>query len=154
VGVVDDGEFREFVLEAEPRLRRALIAAYGTERGREAVAEALAYAWEHWPKVIAMDNPVGYLYRVGRSRTRSRQVRPLFQRADNSEPAVEPKLPGALERLSERQRVAVVLVHAYGWTLREVAELTGVRISTVQTHVERGLRHLQRELGGPNDAAA
>jgi RNA polymerase sigma factor (sigma-70 family) len=95
-----------------------------------------------------MDNPVGYLYRVGRSRTRSRQVRPLFQRADNAEPAVEPKLPAALERLSERQRVAVVLVHAYGWTLREVAELTGVRISTVQTHVERGLRHLQRELGG------
>jgi hypothetical protein len=27
--------------------RRALVAAYGSRRGREAAAEALAYAWEH-----------------------------------------------------------------------------------------------------------
>ena len=154
MGVVDDGEFREFVLGAEPRLRRALVAAYGIERGREAVAEALAFAWEHWPEVIAMDNPAGYLYRVGQSRTRSRRVRPLFQRADHHEPAVEPGLPGALARLSKRQRVAVVLVHGYGWTLREVAELTGARISTVQTHAERGLRHLKDELEGGEVAAS
>ena len=39
--------FETFFAETEPRLRRALVAAYGPERGRDAAAEALAYAWEH-----------------------------------------------------------------------------------------------------------
>lgn len=82
MSVEDDGEFRAFVLATEPRLRRALTAAYGTERGREATAEALALAWEKWPKVRAMKNPAGYLYRAGQSRTRTRRVRVLFERGD------------------------------------------------------------------------
>jgi DNA-directed RNA polymerase specialized sigma24 family protein len=143
---VDECEFEEFVLATEPRLRRALVAAYGTDRGREAVAEALAYAWEHWSRVRAMDNPAGYLYRVGQSRTRQRRTRLIFERAATVEPGIEPRLPALLGLLSARQRVAVVLVHAYGWTLREVADLTGTRVSTVQTHLERGLRRLRAGL--------
>jgi hypothetical protein len=64
-----------FFAEAEPRLRRAFVAAYGTQRGYEATAEALAYGWEHWRRIRSLDNPLGYLYRVGQSRTRPR--RPL-----------------------------------------------------------------------------
>ena len=154
MGVVEDGEFREFVLATEPRLRRALIAAYGTERGREAVAEALAFAWEHWSKVQAMKNPAGYLYRVGQSHTRPRRTRPVFERSDAHDPVIEPRLPEALGALSARQRVAVVLIHGYGWTLREVAELTGTRISTVQSHAERGLHRLRAAIGGTDDATA
>jgi predicted RNA polymerase sigma factor len=64
--------FTEFFREAEPRLRRALAAAAGIEAGREATAEALAYGWEHWDRVGSMENPAGYLYRVGRSKARKR----------------------------------------------------------------------------------
>jgi hypothetical protein len=71
--VRDDDGFEDFFAVAEPRLRRALVAAYGIERGREAAAEALAYGWEHWSKVRAMKNPTGYLYRVGQSRSRARK---------------------------------------------------------------------------------
>ena len=35
--------FTEFVRRLEPGLRRALTAAYGSDIGREAAAEALAY---------------------------------------------------------------------------------------------------------------
>jgi DNA-directed RNA polymerase specialized sigma24 family protein len=128
-----------------------LVAAYGTERGREAAAEALAFAWEHWPMVRSMKNPAGYLYRVGQSHTRPRRVRPVFGRADIQDSTTEPRLPTALGELSERQRVAVVLVHGYGWTLREVAELTGTRVTTVQSHVERGLRRLQSMIGSGDE---
>jgi RNA polymerase sigma factor (sigma-70 family) len=51
-----------------------------------------------------------------------------------------------LAQLSDRQRVAVVLVHGFGWTLREVAELTGTKITTVQNHLERGLARLRSGL--------
>ena len=139
--------FDEFVSRAEPVLRRALVARYGHERGREAAAEALAYAWEHWEDVSTMSNPAGYLYRVGQSRTRPRRQRVLFDRRYAEEPLVEPGLPDALAALSPKQRVAVVLVHGFGMTLREVAEVTGLGVTTVQTHMERGLRRLRKALG-------
>jgi len=107
-------EFSQFVERTEPRLRRALVAAYGSERGREATAEALAYAWEHWDAMQEITNQIAYLYRVGQSRTRLRRSRPLFVRSQDPEPWFEPNLVVALERLTESQRTAVVLVHGFG----------------------------------------
>jgi DNA-directed RNA polymerase specialized sigma24 family protein len=56
--------FTRFVREAGPRLKQCLIAALGGEAGREATAEALAWAWEHWPRLQTMEDPAGYLYRL------------------------------------------------------------------------------------------
>jgi RNA polymerase sigma-70 factor (ECF subfamily) len=144
----DRTQFSAFVAEVEPRLRRALVAAYGPERGRDAAAEALAYAWQHWTEVSTMANPAGYLYRVGQSRTRPRKQPVVFPPRPEGDPAwVEPELLTSIGLLTEAQRVAVVLVHAYGWTHVEVAELTGVSASSVQTHLGRGLAKLRRSLG-------
>ena len=60
-------DFEAFVFANEPTLHRALVAAYGYEDGREAAAEAFAYAWEHWTRVRDMPNAVGYLFRVDRT---------------------------------------------------------------------------------------
>jgi RNA polymerase sigma-70 factor (ECF subfamily) len=139
-------EFEAFVAKVEPDLRRALFAVLGAERGREATAEALAWAWEHWARTKRLDNPTGYLFRVGQSRSRPRKQRPVFVRSEWSDPVVEPRLGDALADLSEGQRTAVVLVHGFGWTMREVAELNGISVSTVQTHLERGLKNLREAL--------
>jgi DNA-directed RNA polymerase specialized sigma24 family protein len=145
VGVVTG--FETFFAEAEPRLRRALVARYGHHRGREATADALAWGFEHWDRLRAMENPSGYLYRVGCTKARGRR-RVLFDAPTTpGEPEVEPELASALTRLSANQRTAVVLVKGYGWELHEVAELTGRSVSTVNTHVRRGLAKLRTELG-------
>jgi DNA-directed RNA polymerase specialized sigma24 family protein len=144
--------FEAFFAEAEPRLRRALVARFGVERGREATAEALAWAYEHWSEVQEMDNPIGYLYRVGQSRTRPRRtiapMRVVSAGQVDAAPIapVDPELWAAMWSLSAAQRQAVVLVHAYGWTLREVAELTETSVSTVGTHLRRGLVRLRATL--------
>ena len=143
----DDTGFRLFVGFAEPRLRRGLMAAYGADRGREATAEALAVAWERWDEVRVMANPVGYLYRVGQSRTRGRKEPTVFARPAETEAWVEPALPKALGELPERQRVVVYLVHAFGFRVNEVATLLELRESTVRTHLHRGLASLRRSLG-------
>lgn len=148
-----DQGFDDFFREVEPKVRAALCAAYGVEVGSEAAAEAIAYGWEAWERVSRMENPAGYLYRVGRDRARRSKVRqgrslPLFQGVVHLEGEwFEPGLPGALARLSERQRSAVILRHGYGWTLAEVAELLGIGVPTVQKHTERGMERLRRELG-------
>lgn len=124
------------------------MAAYGIDRGREATAEALAYAWEHWPALRELDNPAGYLYRVGQSRSRPRRVPRIAASDDRRDlPWVEPKLLDALTALTEPQRVAVVLAKGHEWQLHEIASLTGVSVSTVQTHLERGLAKLRLALG-------
>jgi DNA-directed RNA polymerase specialized sigma24 family protein len=143
-----ESQFTEFVARNEPTLRRAFVAAYGGQRGREATAEAMAFAWENWDRLSEVGNVAGYLYRVGQSRTRHR--RPPFDLVPShpEEAQFEPGLLPALASLSLRQRTAVVLVHGFGWTLREVAELTGVKVTTVQNHLERGLAKLRRHLEG------
>jgi RNA polymerase sigma-70 factor (ECF subfamily) len=144
---VDRGAaFSAFMAEVEPRLRRALVALRGREDGRDATAEALAWAWEHWAEVQLMENPAGYLYRVGQSRSRRRAtVRPERPPVQH-QPDVEPGLGPALARLSEHQRTAVVLVHGCGWSYQEVADAIGVSKSSIGTHVARGMARLREEL--------
>ena len=142
----DEAGFRAFVAHAEPRLRRGLMASYGSDRGREATAEALAVAWEQWDKVRQMANPVGYLFRVGQSRTRSRKQPNLFARPEHAEVWIEPGLPKALGDLSQRQRVVVYLIHGYGLPVHDVAQLLQLRETSVRTHLRRGLSSLRRSL--------
>jgi DNA-directed RNA polymerase specialized sigma24 family protein len=142
--------FVEFVETNESRLRHALTAALGFETGREAAAEALAFGWEHWEKVRAMANPVGYLYVVGRRKGRGlvSYSRPVFPPIpDDRTPWFEPGLPAALAALPEKERIVLLLLHGYGWHMSEVAETLGVSKSTVQTHAERGMRKLRHQLG-------
>lgn len=138
--------FADWYSRYEPRLLLALTAAYGPERGREAAAEAMAWAWEHRERLEELVSPVGFLYRVGQSRTRLRRIRVLHGRPQWAEPWFEPHLGRALADLSEKQRIAVVLIHGYGWTLAEVGEMLGVKVTTVQNHLERGLSRLQNLL--------
>ena len=98
--------FDRFIRDAEPRLRRALVAAYGPEAGREATVDALGWAWTHWDRVEEMTNPVGYLYRVGQ--TEARRGRRLHRSSIEVEPPsqsnlpwVEPALEPALAALTE-----------------------------------------------------
>jgi len=149
-GLKPEESFEDFFARAEPRLRAALTSLYGGELGREATAEAMAWSYEHWDRLRGMDNPFGYLYRVGQSRTRRlRRPQPVASIAVPVVPMpdVDPRLVGALASLPERQRVSVVLVHGFDWSHAEVATLLGVSSSTVATHVGRALVRLRIALG-------
>jgi DNA-directed RNA polymerase specialized sigma24 family protein len=143
--------FTEFARVAEPRLRLALGAAFGFDLAQEATADAMAFAWEHWDRVMRSDNPVGYVFGVGRNRARrslSRRRAPFLPPVSSSEiPWVEPGLPAALGRLSARQREVIMLLHCFEWTLSEVSDLLGLSRGTVQIHERRGLARLRRDLG-------
>ena len=159
--IIEDGDarngFAAFDAEREPELRRALVAAFGPEVGREAAAEALARAWQRWDRVSGMANPAGYVFAIGRNAARRRLRRDrrgrVLERAQahadvtGPAPVGEPRLAGALDRLSERQRAAVLLVHGHGYTLPEAATAMGCSPSTVRNHLERGIARLRADLG-------
>jgi DNA-directed RNA polymerase specialized sigma24 family protein len=144
-------DFERFVAEVEPRLRRALVAGFGVVAGRQAAADALAWAWQNWDRVCEIESPIGYLYRVGRTlaiRSEARDV-PVAEPASGGagpDDSFEPGLAPALANLSEAQRCSVVLVVGFGYTLRQAAELLGVTASTVHRDCERALARLRSEL--------
>jgi len=141
--------FAEFVSENERAIRQSLTGALGVDPGREATAEALAYGWEHRDRLRGMDNPAGYLYRVGlnwgrRVAGRKTVLFPADSRGEFE--WVEPGLSAALADLSEKQRLVVYLVHGHDWSFSEVAELLGISKGSVQKHMERGMTRLRRQL--------
>jgi RNA polymerase sigma factor (sigma-70 family) len=156
-------EFDDLVREIEPMLRRALVAVYGADLGREATAEALAWAWEHRGRMTKTDNPTGYLFRVGSTHAkrhlgRARRIDLIpsidlsnrLDRIDLTGPSPRPASPGAaleladlLAQMPERQRVAVLLVHGHGHTLAETADVLGCSVSSVRVHADRGLAKLR-----------
>jgi DNA-directed RNA polymerase specialized sigma24 family protein len=95
-----------------------------------------------------MEQPVGYLFRVGRSAAKKYRRAPVVvdPPPDASLPWVEPGLVPELRRLSDRQRTAVVLRHSFGCTYDEISRVMGVSIPTVQKHVERALAKLRHTL--------
>jgi len=145
-----DTSFTEWATEAEPKVRQSLTAAFGVQVGRDAAAEALAMAWERWDQVSVMENSIGYVYGIGRNKARRMKTRrqPMFVEVpEQLLPNVEPALPAAVADLPERQRITVTLIHGYGWTMSEVADLLGTKKTTVQNHAERGLTKLRNALG-------
>lgn len=142
-------DFEAFFAQRGADLRRALTARYGVEVGAEVMADVVALAWERWSTIAVMENPVGYLFRAGQSAARRYRPRPVQLTVIPAQepPEFDPRLPRLLEQLSDRQRVAVVLVCVYDWTYPSAAEVLGISESAVRTHVRRGLAALRRELG-------
>jgi hypothetical protein len=96
-----------------------------------------------------MSNPLGFLYGVSQSKARrySRwSKRTTFPSRFPDLVHEDPQLHDTLQMLgvlTPDQRACVLLVHGFGWTYIEVAELLGMKRSEVNNHVHRGLTHLR-----------
>jgi len=136
----------EFLAGADVTLRRALVARYGFDVGSDAAADAVAWAVEHWGQVLEMENALGYLYRVGQTSAR-RQFRSHRPDVVVAQPfadrVVDIDLQRALMGLRVEQRVAVLMVHGFGYRYRDVAEVLDTTVSNVTNHVTRGLARLR-----------
>ncbi len=145
--VTTEEDFDVFVTRTQPQLERALAGHLPAPMVGDAVAEALAYAWEHRDRVLPMANPVGYLYRVAQSKSRRRKQGLLPWTSDDDIPDIEPGLPAALAALSPKQSQAIWLVLAAGMTHVEAGAAMDISASTVANHLERGMARLRTELG-------
>lgn len=143
-------DFESFFVESERSVRRALVARYGAELGREAAAEAFVVAWNSWGKVRTVESRAGYVYRIGERWAARQSGKPdpaekLFP-VDVIDSYEDIELAKALQQLSARQRQAVALVSGLGMSHREAAEFMGCARSSVQNHVERGMARLRESL--------
>jgi RNA polymerase sigma factor (sigma-70 family) len=139
----------EYLAMARPLLERAFVARFGVRDGMEAASDAIEYALTNWERVSVMDNPTGYLFKVGHGKAnrairRSRRMTALAAEPITLDRPLDLDLQQALLRLPWEQRVAVVLVHAHGHSYASAAELLDIPVSTITNHVQRGMTQLRK----------
>lgn len=176
-----EARFERFCVEEHAAMANALGWALGNhDLGREATDEAFARAYERWSSVAAMDNPAGWVYRVGLNWGRRRiwrrnKERQLLSSVDLDEQIVsagdgtgiDHDLAEALATLPLKFRAVIVLRHLLGYSERDTAEALGISPGTAKSRMSRGLLRLRAELekgnhdtenahsgSGPNDPAA
>ena len=77
VETVERRQFHDFYRATRDRVGRALaLTLRDGDLAAECVDEAMARAYQRWSSVQTMDNPAGWVYRVGLNVARSRLRRP------------------------------------------------------------------------------
>jgi len=139
-------------------LRAVGFSVGDRDLARECVDEAMTRAYERWDSVAGMDRPAGWVYRVAINQARSRgRRRSLEERrrppADGpalpADSVADPALAKALADLPLDMRSVIVLRFYLDWSVEDVARALGVAKGTVKSRLHRGLRRLERDLGGP-----
>jgi RNA polymerase sigma-70 factor, ECF subfamily len=155
--MTDHAGFEEFYSGTVRRVTAQVFAMLGDlSESEDAVAEAYAKAWQHWPSVSGMNDPVAWVrtvaYRQKVSAWRSATRRVAAYRRHGAQPDVPALGPDhvalveAMRRIPEAQRRAVVLFHLVGLTVEEVAAETGAPVGTVKARLSRGRKALALHL--------
>jgi RNA polymerase sigma factor (sigma-70 family) len=135
--------FEEFFRAEQLRLHGVLFAITGSKAEAEDIAQdACLKVWERWDRVSQMDDPAGYLHRtaINSFRDRSRRLVLAMRRLVRILPppdevdAVVARSDAAslLGWLTPRQRAAIVLTEALGYSAEEAGKLLGIKGSTVR----------------------
>jgi RNA polymerase sigma-70 factor (ECF subfamily) len=153
VGVEHGARLERLYREQGGRMWRAALAFAGdAEVASDAVAEAFAQALARGEAIRDAERWVWRtIFRIAAGELKERRRSVPFEEEGvymMEEPARE--LVAALARMSERQRSAVVLHHAVGYPVREVAAILGSTPAAVKVHLMRGRRRLRDLLGDPD----
>ena len=155
MGVQRGHDLERLYREEGARMWHAVLAFAGDpEVASDAVAEAFAQALRRGD---AIRDPERWIwrtvFRVAAGQLHERRRDDRFEDEGSyelEEPARE--LVAALARLSPKQRAAVVLHHAVGYPLNEVAAILGSTTGAVKVHLHRGRRRLRELLEEEDDA--
>ena len=134
--------FEEFFQAEKERLLRILCVITGSRFEAEDLAqEAFTRLYERWEAVRQMEDPAGYLHRTAMNqfRNRYRRAARALKRAVGFAPELDVFKPvedrdvvaHALGSLTPRQRAALVLTEALGYSGEEAGGLLGIKASTV-----------------------
>jgi RNA polymerase sigma factor (sigma-70 family) len=146
--------FEAFFEDEKDRLLRILSVITGSRAEAEDLAqEAFTKVFERWDRVAVMEEPAGYLHRTAMNlfRNQYRRARVAVGRAVGLGPGrdvfedIEDRdaATRALGTLTPRQRAAIVLTEALGYSGEEAGQLLGIKASTVYalTHQARAALH-------------
>jgi RNA polymerase sigma factor, sigma-70 family len=147
--------FEDFYRAQADRVYRALVLTVGdAELARDATAEAMARAYARWSHVSRVDNPGGWVYRVGLNwaTSRWRRRRREHPLPADLDPAATPvdleavTVLAALRRLDTRSRAVVVCRVLLDMSTAQTAAALDIAEGTVKSRLARALATLRASL--------
>lgn len=127
----------------------------------ELAQEAFIRAFERWPSVSRHPSPTAWILRVtlnlAISETRRKSHPPAAEThtAHDGEVVSAIVVRDGLNKLSEKQREAIVLRYICGCEEAEIAGAMGISTGSVKTHLSRGRQRLSELIGrDPEDLLA
>ena len=153
--------FDAFFQEQHERLFKALYFVTGNRHdAEELMQDAFLRLWERWEDIGTIEDPTGYLFRVGlngfRMRRRRagmalRKVIPVVERRDDYlEAEMRADVRALLLGVPPRQRAALLLVDLPGYPAEQAARILRVRPSTVRALASKGRTALRASEGAPD----
>ena len=128
-------------------VRLAYTLLGSNAEAEEIVQDSLLEVYRRWHEIR---KPGAYLRCAVVSRCRSalqrRRTRPAEPHEEPSVSAEANELRDVLARLSDEQRLVVVLRYYGGYSSADVAAMLQVPASTVRSHLRRGLTAIKKEL--------
>jgi RNA polymerase sigma factor (sigma-70 family) len=155
--VADRVGFEGFYRENHARVVRACaLVTLDREAAEDIAAEAFARLWARWGRIDDGDHAGGYVFKTAMrlcrrrgSRFRRETSAPIRDQLGTDEirrAVLRADVFDALATLPLRQRQCVVLRDWAGVPTRELADMLGLRDSTVRVHLARGRASLRRRL--------
>jgi RNA polymerase sigma-70 factor (ECF subfamily) len=145
-----------FEIEHRALFRALYLITGDVQDAEELMQDAFLKVWERWDRVSRMENPGGYLARVAinGARSRIRRLKVAAKRAIAPVEAEDPfaaadlhdELVRALARLSQRQRMALVLTDLMELSADEAATILNVKAPTVRSLASQARLALRTEL--------
>ena len=142
--------FEAFYDENYDAVRRSLYAAFrDAHLAEEAAQESFTRAYMHWRRVSQMDRPDGWVYVVAvrvAARRRPSVAIPetrVSERDIADAVVTQETLRSAIDRLPERQRLAIVLRYLADLPVVDVAAAMGCAAGTVKSTLHAALARLQ-----------
>jgi RNA polymerase sigma factor (sigma-70 family) len=164
-GASMDGErvtFEVFFEDQKERLLRVLSIITGSRAEAEDLAqEAFTRVFERWETVSGMEDRAGYLHRTAMNlfRNQYRRARVALGRTVRLGPEQDVFKPvddrdaaaRALGALTPRQRAALVLTEALGYSGEETGRLLGIKASTVWALTHQARAALRQDVEATDD---
>jgi RNA polymerase sigma factor (sigma-70 family) len=156
--LAETASFSGFVTENQDRLFGSLCLMTGNRDEAEEIAqEAFVRVLERWDRVQRLDDPTGYLFVTALNvfRRRLRRAGFAFRRSigvasgEDAFAAVEDRavVLGALARVPQDQRAALVVTALLGYSSEEAGRMLGARPSTVRARATRARAALRDLIG-------
>jgi RNA polymerase sigma-70 factor (sigma-E family) len=162
----DEDRFTDFVrVHSASLFRTAYLMSGDYQRAEDLLQTTLVRLYQRWPRVDAMERPVGYARKVLVSQAiswwrRRSSHESLLQVRDEpvwagrvDEVAEHHRVWQAVLTLPPRQRAVTVLRYYEDLTEAQIAETLGMAPGTVKSHSHAASRRLAELLGEPSEPA-
>jgi RNA polymerase sigma factor (sigma-70 family) len=144
--------FEDLFISAFAKVRAASARITGPDIAEDLAVEAFARAFARWERVSTMASPEGWVIRVATNlaldevRRKKALLPAIVVRDAPADIVARDDVVTAMRSLTRRQQEVVVLRYIVDLPEAEVAQVLGLSVGSVKTHLHRAILRLREQM--------